>query len=791
MSVMSYVRERKCLVTTTDYCIGDVLLLTNGYVGTVKSKGMRHRTFEFLLELHQKHPNGGSNCGVKNELQCEKERGFFVSHEEIKAKLDMNSITEINNIPTLTVPTVNHCVDIIHFPSFSELKCMHKITSAYLTFGYSRDIGTHVPTSILELCLRYNSYQPFINDTVKLIDGQIGRIWCIGKSNITNTLYFGITLNNAPPQINVLSQFHTFYDISKVFEYDAIKGHGLSDLSIGQSVVLSSNRAGIIKYTGQVHDVPCVGVELINVMAWEPRNVHDGKGYFKCDTNQPKSGLFVCCNDVKPLVYKEQLSQYVQGCFAKDKQTQLRSTTYMRKLLSISDPPIQAIVDSGALPRLVQFLTFDHFEELQHQAVWAVGNITSGNTEHTAAVIKEGAVPIFVSLLDSTSNDVKEESLRSLSNIAGDNSDCSNLVLSCGVLDKLMPLFESVSGINIPTQLPLSLLQKATWAISNLSRGCPSQQYTQLILKALDIMLASKDEEILADSCWALSYLTDPQNSKQYVTQHIEMITGKKSDDNNIYRLLIDLLLHSSSHVRHPALRTIGNIVSNHEAAECVINSGVLVHLSKLFSTETHKTIKRELCWTLSNITAGSTDQIEAVIRADLIPPLIGELQSTSFEVSKEAVWAISNATVSGTDAQIQYLVANDAIDALCQFCIKSPGIGKSILVALEAIENILNAGSRLNASGLCYTVFSDIVRNCGGFGYFHEMVSGVDVPSAVKNKAISILNGFFHEKPEASTSANVVDGQKKFPVVSKDYVCFKCLAVGEHWIMHCDFVGI
>ncbi len=67
------------------------------------------------------------------------------------------------------------------------------------------------------------------------------------------------------------------------------------------------------------------------------------------------------------------------------------------------------------------------------------------------------------------------------------------------------------------------------------------------------------------------------------------------------------------------------------------------------------KNIRKETCWTLSNITAGNQTQIAMVIAVGVIPRLIVLLQTDAapMDIQKEAAWVIANAASGGSAEQV------------------------------------------------------------------------------------------------------------------------------------------
>jgi len=209
-----------------------------------------------------------------------------------------------------------------------------------------------------------------------------------------------------------------------------------------------------------------------------------------------------CASGVAPAI--EQIPALSQMILSEDPQAQFETTQHFRKLLSMKqNPPIQEVIMAGLVPRFIQFLQKGDNKQLQFEAAWVLTNIASGTAEQTRVVVENGALPVFVNLLQSSNENVREQAVWALGNIAGDSPTFRDLVLQSGGLVPIMTVLRESEKT--------SMMRNSTWTLSNLCRGKPAPpfEWVSPALGTLANLIYSSDVEVLTDACWALSHLSD------------------------------------------------------------------------------------------------------------------------------------------------------------------------------------------------------------------------------------------------------------------------------------------
>ncbi len=392
---------------------------------------------------------------------------------------------------------------------------------------------------------------------------------------------------------------------------------------------------------------------------------------------------------------------------------------------------------ADAIPTLISLLSSSN-KEVYEQSMWILGSIAVGDSPGTSS---SGG---------STSSSSHELSRGEKSVSARD------VILAAGVMNQLLRCLEAHPE-------NLSLQRIGSWTLSNLVEGIFQQQshgkgggkasdYSSsdeiempILLPVLRRLLRMADSEVLSYTCWTLSHLCDGPSS------HIaEVVTTKdesKAPKGGLVPRLVELLLHPSWRVTKPALRTIGNIVCAEcsddanqvgtatDYTEVILECGAVPRLKELV-THSNREIQKEACWTLSNIAAGTVDQIQAVIDSGAIPPLVKLVRNkkTDQEVRSEACWVVLNATSCGSDSQIEVLVDEGCVSVLGVLLSEA----SMVMMALEGLERVLQVEET-----------REMIRR--------EQIENGEITDDMKNRTPPLVNSSLIEKARESHNSTAV----------------------------------
>ncbi len=131
-----------------------------------------------------------------------------------------------------------------------------------------------------------------------------------------------------------------------------------------------------------------------------------------------------------------QLSSLIESIESTDLEKQYYGIVGLRKVLcDKKKPPIDQVLDSGIVPRLIVIMETSTEIKIQFEAAWSLTNLCSGTSEQAKQVIDSGVIPGFLTALKSANPELIEQSVWGIGNIAGDSTEFRDLVIKEGGID--------------------------------------------------------------------------------------------------------------------------------------------------------------------------------------------------------------------------------------------------------------------------------------------------------------------------------------------------------------------
>lgn len=225
------------------------------------------------------------------------------------------------------------------------------------------------------------------------------------------------------------------------------------------------------------------------------------------------------------------------------------SAEYFRRLLSIDRcPPIDVIIETGVLPRIIELLDRFDNKKIQTEVAWCITNIACGEKRHVILLVQYNVIEKLMHVIRNTVfPNVSEQCLWAISNLAVDGTICRTRLLENGILHILLWQLDIDAPVHMRQESPaLTVMRYTAWTLCNLCRGqpAPPDNIHEPILYALSELLYSPDSDLLPDICEAICLLCELKVDNIQYCFELGMITR--------LRELIDM-----SCTRNNALRVV------------------------------------------------------------------------------------------------------------------------------------------------------------------------------------------------------------------------------------------
>eukprot|EP01132_Coremiostelium_polycephalum_P000407 gene407-515_t len=328
---------------------------------------------------------------------------------------------------------------------------------------------------------------------------------------------------------------------------------------------------------------------------------------------------------------------------------------------------------------------------------FSISQISSvSNEKQINQLIDLNVVPLLVSLISSSSSTpaVINNSVNALEYIANGGFKNRDIVRKSS-LDPLLNIIKQLSSAASSLSSDnLEILKRSSHTLMSLfkCKHKPNQEYNEKVIPVIIEILFNgncRDEDLLSNLIWSLSYIfNDTNHNDDELNDAIE-----KGLLDSVFRVLNDN--PQNKKILSPSIKLFGNCLSRgDEITQLVLDYGILNFYGNLLKNENiDRETVREVCWAISNITAGTQTQIQQVLDSGYLHDVISITKNKRLStIFIDCIWALSNAVVGGSDNQISCLVNDYNIIEVLTALISDESTGNNGV--LMAILKIANSGS-------------------------------------------------------------------------------------------------
>ena len=354
----------------------------------------------------------------------------------------------------------------------------------------------------------------------------------------------------------------------------------------------------------------------------------------------------------------------------------LMTLTVLRKSLSQTvTPSVQLLIRYGYVPLLVGYLDPEvHQVATVCEAAWILCNIFSASNNGPEEAVNLGVVRRLLALVRGDMLGAAENALFALGNIAGECEAYKALLISEGLLPILYQL------VMESPELHCELSRTAAWVCRQLlSSQFLNHTTLDTIYRILVTLYDMDDLNTKLEVAHALSTITNWSYPLSEVVAHTGVLPILLMEPENRSDCLIQ-----------PTVMALGHLAeADEDTTQMVLDAGLLDALS-VWVRHDSADIRKDVLWTLSNITAGSMHQLAQFFAHPICAQAVKYLDDPVCSVRKEASFVYCHFVKFATVAQRLTLLDFSIFSYLKPLFSDS---AQNTLNAIKIAEKILSAG--------------------------------------------------------------------------------------------------
>lgn len=362
--------------------------------------------------------------------------------------------------------------------------------------------------------------------------------------------------------------------------------------------------------------------------------------------------------------------------------------------------PIDDIVQTGFVPRLVQLAQECNNQKLQFESLWVLADMTSADDpKRVQAIVDVEFIDVMKGLLFAERAVTREQAASVLGKVALVSTEMRDFLLNRGVvlsIVKMLNLERHIEQVTFydehektwklrsgKSEQPTSVIQNVARCLANLCAGTPRPVFGQafgMILNSFETFLASQDKQVISQACRGLSYL-------EYVlSENVAMVVKC-----GICSRLVDFLEHTCDDVRSLSAKAVRQIArgSPHGMMAVLICEPVPALKDMLECEQT--AVQIESCAILRIVLAVGHPHVKEVIDAGCVPSLASLLCNPVDEVQWAAACALGVFSARCTPEQMDDLTKDGCAGNMVKL-LETAVFGNAIDVGIAVLEFISNA---------------------------------------------------------------------------------------------------